>query len=98
MPGLLDYGELIRRNTPKTLPGFIPNRPLGIGDPLDPLLLQVLPLGAELESPVGYTADPVGDLAAEKSAGLCGANFEGKTERMRMRTLTTWILRAMRPR
>jgi EF-P beta-lysylation protein EpmB len=40
------------------------------GDPHDPLLLQVLPLGAELESPVGVTTDPVGDLAAEKSAGL----------------------------
>jgi hypothetical protein len=33
MPGLLDYAELMRRNTPKTLPGFIPNRPLGVGDP-----------------------------------------------------------------
>ncbi len=40
------------------------------GDPRDPLLLQVLPLGAELESPAGFAADPVGDLAAEKSAGL----------------------------
>jgi EF-P beta-lysylation protein EpmB len=40
------------------------------GDPRDPLLLQVLPLGTELESPAGFTADPVGDLAAEKSAGL----------------------------
>lgn len=40
------------------------------GDPRDPLLLQVLPAGAELDSPAGFTADPVGDLAAAKSAGL----------------------------
>ena len=40
------------------------------GDTRDPLLLQVLPLGAELDSPAGFTADPVGDLAAAKSAGL----------------------------
>ena len=40
------------------------------GDPHDPLLLQVLPLGAELESPAGFITDPVGDLAAEKTAGL----------------------------
>jgi EF-P beta-lysylation protein EpmB len=40
------------------------------GDPNDPLLLQVLPLGAELTSPASFTADPVGDLAAAKSAGL----------------------------
>ena len=40
------------------------------GDPNDPLLLQVLPLGAELESPTSFTTDPVGDLAAAKSAGL----------------------------
>jgi EF-P beta-lysylation protein EpmB len=40
------------------------------GDPRDPLLLQVLPLGAELENPASFSADPVGDLAAEKTAGL----------------------------
>jgi EF-P beta-lysylation protein EpmB len=40
------------------------------GDPDDPLLLQVLPVGAELETPAGFSSDPVGDLAAEKSAGL----------------------------
>lgn len=40
------------------------------GDPRDPLLLQVLPLGDELETPPGFATDPVGDLAAAKSAGL----------------------------
>jgi EF-P beta-lysylation protein EpmB len=40
------------------------------GDPRDPLLLQVLPLGLELQSGARFTADPVGDLAAMKSPGL----------------------------
>jgi EF-P beta-lysylation protein EpmB len=40
------------------------------GDPGDPLLLQVLPLAAELEAAPGFTADPVGDLAALRAPGL----------------------------
>ncbi|HJO35728.1 MAG TPA: EF-P beta-lysylation protein EpmB [Gammaproteobacteria bacterium] len=40
------------------------------GDPHDPLLRQVLPLGAELTSPPGYLADPVGDLPAGRVPGL----------------------------
>jgi EF-P beta-lysylation protein EpmB len=40
------------------------------GRPGDPLLRQVLPLGAELESPPGYVADPVGDAAARRAPGL----------------------------
>jgi EF-P beta-lysylation protein EpmB len=40
------------------------------GDPRDPLLLQVLPTPAELESTPGFTADPVGDGAAEVLPGL----------------------------
>lgn len=40
------------------------------GNPRDPLLRQVLPLDAELESVQGFTSDPVGDLAARRSAGL----------------------------
>lgn len=40
------------------------------GNPADPLLRQVLPLADErLEQP-GYTADPVGDRAAERAPGL----------------------------
>lgn len=56
-----------------TFPLFVPQEYVARmkkGDPRDPLLLQVLPLGAELESPADFTADPVGDLAAAKSAGL----------------------------
>ncbi len=40
------------------------------GDPGDPLLRQVLPLGAEEEAAPGFTDDPVGDGAAEIAPGL----------------------------
>jgi EF-P beta-lysylation protein EpmB len=40
------------------------------GDPQDPLLLQVLPLAMELDTAPGFTADPVGDLAALRAPGL----------------------------
>ena len=40
------------------------------GDPRDPLLLQVLPVAAELQSAEGFTLDPVGDLASRTSPGL----------------------------
>lgn len=40
------------------------------GDPADPLLRQVLPLGAELDETPGYSVDPVGDAAATVSAGM----------------------------
>ena len=47
------------------------------GDPHDPLLRQVLPLGAEtLEAP-GYGADPVGDLAAVRAPGVL-AKYRGR--------------------
>jgi len=40
------------------------------GDPADPLLLQVLPAPAEAAPAPGFTADPVGDLAAVRAPGL----------------------------
>jgi EF-P beta-lysylation protein EpmB len=40
------------------------------GDPADPLLRQVVPVGAETLVTPGYVADPVGDLAALRSPGL----------------------------
>ncbi len=40
------------------------------GNPGDPLLRQILPLEVELSSPPGFTADPVGDLAAKKAPSL----------------------------
>ena len=47
------------------------------GDPRDPLLLQVLPLGAELDEVPGYLADPVGDLAAKAGPGVLH-KYEGR--------------------
>jgi EF-P beta-lysylation protein EpmB len=40
------------------------------GDPDDPLLRQVLPLDAEMDDAVGYSADPVGDAAAAIAPGV----------------------------
>lgn len=40
------------------------------GDPHDPLLLQVLPVAAEGAAVAGFTADPVGELAAITAPGL----------------------------
>jgi len=40
------------------------------GDPNDPLLMQVLPLGEELDTSPGYQHDPVGDLDANPVPGL----------------------------
>ena len=39
-------------------------------DPDDPLLRQVLPLNAELDTANGYQHDPVGDIAAQTVPGL----------------------------
>ncbi len=40
------------------------------GDPDDPLLRQVLPLGSELVDQAGFVADAVGDLAASRAPGV----------------------------
>jgi EF-P beta-lysylation protein EpmB len=40
------------------------------GNPHDPLLKQVLPLGEELLVQQGFTTDPVGDLAAKAAPGM----------------------------
>jgi EF-P beta-lysylation protein EpmB len=40
------------------------------GDPRDPLLRQVLPLGTELETVPGFETDPVGDLGAAAAPGV----------------------------
>jgi EF-P beta-lysylation protein EpmB len=40
------------------------------GDPQDPLLRQVLPLGAERRAVDGFSDDPVGDAAADRGQGL----------------------------
>jgi EF-P beta-lysylation protein EpmB len=40
------------------------------GNPRDPLLLQVLPRGAERERPAGFSADPLAEHNASPGAGL----------------------------
>jgi len=40
------------------------------GNPNDPLLRQILPLDLEADAVAGYTNDPVGDRAAQKTTGL----------------------------
>ncbi len=40
------------------------------GDPSDPLLRQVLPLGEELQEVPGYSQDPVGDMPSLAARGL----------------------------
>jgi EF-P beta-lysylation protein EpmB len=40
------------------------------GDPADPILRQILPVGAELDDVPGYVADPVGDLDASAGGGV----------------------------
>lgn len=40
------------------------------GDPQDPLLRQVLPLGLEMAQVSGFTTDPVGDLGASAAPGV----------------------------
>ncbi len=45
-------------------------RRMRVGDPDDPLLLQVLPLAAELDKPAGYSLDPLQENSASPQAGV----------------------------
>jgi EF-P beta-lysylation protein EpmB len=47
------------------------------GDPADPLLRQVLPLDAEAAPAAGFTADPLGEAAAQRAPGLL-RKYEGR--------------------
>ncbi len=47
------------------------------GNPRDPLLAQVLPLGEELRPAEGFVGDPVGDRAAGRAPGLL-VKYEGR--------------------
>ena len=65
----LEPARAAARQFPLRVPrGFVAR--MRRGDPHDPLLLQVLPLGAELDEVAGYRKDPVGDLAALAGPGL----------------------------
>ncbi len=61
------------RAAAQSFPLFVPLpylRRIRKGDPRDPLLRQVLPLGEELVATAGFTSDPVGDVAATQTAGM----------------------------
>ena len=68
-PRLLEPARAAARLFPLRVPrGFVAR--MRRGDPHDPLLAQVLPLGAECDAVPGYLTDPVGDLAARTGAGV----------------------------
>lgn len=66
---LLPAARAAARRFPLRVPqGFIAR--MQAGDPGDPLLRQVLPLDAELETQPGYGEDPVGESGAHIAPGL----------------------------
>jgi EF-P beta-lysylation protein EpmB len=66
---LLEGAVAAARDFPLRVPrGFVAR--MQPGDPSDPLLRQVLPLGEEMLPVAGFGPDPVGDLAAQAGAGL----------------------------
>ncbi|HEX7031224.1 MAG TPA: EF-P beta-lysylation protein EpmB [Gammaproteobacteria bacterium] len=66
---LLPAARAAAKRFPLRVPlGFIAR--MRRGDPHDPLLRQVLPLDAELETHSGYGEDPVGESAAHVAPGL----------------------------
>lgn len=75
-PEWLEPARAAARRFPLRVPrGFVDR--MRRGDPRDPLLLQVLPLAAELDEVPGYVTDPVGDLAAKAGPGLLH-KYEGR--------------------
>lgn len=68
-PGLLPAARKASEQFPFRVPrGYVAR--MRRGDPADPLLRQVLPIGAELDTVPGFSADPVGDLASRVTAGV----------------------------
>ena len=73
---LLSLGEEWLDPAEKTAAGFPLFAPrefiarMEVGNPHDPLLRQVLPIGEELVERKGFTSDPVGDLAAQAAPGM----------------------------
>jgi EF-P beta-lysylation protein EpmB len=68
-PGLLEPARRAAAAFPLRVPRAFLAR-MRKGDPADPLLRQVLPLGAELEDVAGYVRDPVGDMPSLAAKGL----------------------------
>src|SRR5580704_1085978 len=71
--GLPDSLRSGARRAAELFPLFVTESFLGRirpGDPRDPLLLQVLPLGAEEVSPSGFVNDPLEEASAHLAPGL----------------------------
>ncbi|MCH8886148.1 MAG: EF-P beta-lysylation protein EpmB [SAR324 cluster bacterium] len=68
-PERMGLGAEAQREFPLRVPRGYAAR-MRPGDPRDPLLLQVLPLASETDPAPGFSADPVGDLAAMAAPGL----------------------------
>lgn len=68
-PALLPAARLAVKAFPLKVPrGYVAR--MRKGDPGDPLLRQVLPLGAELEMSAGYVTDPLAEQQANPVPGL----------------------------
>lgn len=65
LPAALAAGRTFRLRVPR---GFVAR--MRRGDPHDPLLRQVLPLGEELDEVAGYSHDPLQELGAMPVPGL----------------------------
>jgi EF-P beta-lysylation protein EpmB len=65
---LADARRAVERFPLRVPPGYLAR--IRHGDPDDPLLRQVLPLGAELDETPGYVTDPVGDLQSLAGTGV----------------------------
>ncbi len=68
-PALLPAAEAAARDFPLRVPRAFAAR-MRKGDPADPLLRQVLPIGAELEVVPGYGPDPLEERQANPAPGL----------------------------
>ncbi len=71
--GLPDELRATARRAAALFPLFVTEsflRRIEPGNPLDPLLLQVLPLAAETNSPAEFTTDPLEEATAHRAPGL----------------------------
>ena len=68
-PGLLQPARAAARVFRLRVPRNYVAR-MRVGDPADPLLRQVLPIGRELEDVADYVTDPLGEHAALRAPGL----------------------------
>jgi L-lysine 2,3-aminomutase len=72
LPGARQAAQAFALRVPR---GFVAR--MRRGDPDDPLLRQVLPLGRELAPAPGFGADPLGELAARRAPGVLH-KYEGR--------------------